>query len=63
MGLLVSAVSFLAKHLTDFLIVGGFIEGYMLIASTDAIVTLCLFTFSSSSLSLRLYDRTMEKRD
>ena len=50
---LVVAVSFIAKNLTEFLIVESFIEGYMLIASTDAIVTLSLFTSSSPSLSFR----------
>ena len=53
MVLLVVAVSFIAKNLTDFLIVESFIEGYMLIASTDAIVTSSLFTSSSSCLSFR----------
>ena len=53
MVFLVAAVSFLAKNLTSFLIVGSFIDGYMLIASTDAIVTLSLFIFISSSLSFR----------
>ena len=43
---LVSAVSFLAKNPTAFLIVEIFIDGYMLIASTDAIVTSSLFIYS-----------------
>ena len=55
MVLLVAAVSFLAKNLTTFLTVESFIEGCILIASTDAIVSLSLFTSSSSSLSFRSY--------
>ena len=47
MVFLVATVSFLKNNLTDFLIVDGLIEGYVLIASTDAIVT-------SSRLSLTL---------
>ena len=43
MVLLVAAVRFLAKNITDFLIVASLIEGYMLIASTDAIATPFLF--------------------
>ena len=54
MVLLVDAVSFLANNLTYMLILESFIDGYMLIASTDAIITLSLFIFSSSSLSYRL---------
>ena len=53
MVFLVAAVIFLAKNLTAFLIVESFIEGYMLIASTDTIATSSLFTSSSSSLSFR----------
>ena len=53
MVLLVAAVSFLAKNLTTFLTVEIFIEGFILIASTDDIVSLSLFTSSSSSLSFR----------
>ena len=45
MDFLFAAVSFIANNLTDFLIVEIFIEGYMLIASTDAIVTSSLFTY------------------
>ena len=45
MVFLVAAISFIAKNLTEFLIVEIFIEGYMLIASTDAIVTSSLFTY------------------
>ena len=52
---LVAAVSFLTKNLTTFLIVESFIEGCILIASTDDIVSLSLFTSSSSSLSFRSY--------
>ena len=51
MVFLVASVSFLAKNLTSFLIVDSFIDKYMLIAPIDAIVTLSLFNFSSSSLS------------
>ena len=58
-----AAVSFLAKNLTAFLIVEILIDGYMLIASTDAIVTSSLFIFSSSSLSFRSYAWTMETRE
>ena len=51
---LVSAVIFLAKYLTAFLIVEIFMDGYMLIASTDVVFNLSLFTFNSSSLYFRL---------
>ena len=54
MVFLVAAVSFLVKNITAFLIVESFIYRYMLIASTDDIVTFSLFTFSCSSLSLML---------
>ena len=47
MVFLVSDVRFLAKNLTAFLIVEIYIDGYMLIASTDAIVTSSLFIFRS----------------
>ena len=50
---LIAAVIFLANNITAFLIVEGLIEGYMLIASTDAIVTSSLFISSSSSLFFR----------
>ena len=63
MVFLVAAVSFLAKNITAFLIVESFIDGYMLIASTDAIVASSLFTFSSSSHSFRSDDSTMETRE
>ena len=62
MVFLVAALSFIAKNLTEFLIVESFIEGYMVIASTDAISTLYLFTLSSSSISLMLDAWTIEKR-
>ena len=51
---LVAVVSFLVKNLTAFLIVEILIEGYMLIASTETIVSSYLFTSISSSLSFRL---------
>ena len=60
---LVSLVSFLVKHLTAFLIVASFIDGYMFIASTDVIVISSLFNPSSSSLSFRSEAWTMESRE
>ena len=45
MVFLVSVLSVLAKNLTAFLIVASLIEEYMLIATTDAIVTSSLNTF------------------
>ena len=51
MVFLVSALSFLAKYLTAFLIVASLMDGYMLIASTDAIVTSSLFTSNPSVIS------------
>ena len=57
---LVSAVSFLAKNITAFLIVESFMDGYILIASTDAIVTSSLFISNSPSLSFRLDAWTMK---
>ena len=60
---LVSLVIFLAKYLTYFLIVASLIDGYMLIASTDAIVTSSIFTSNSSSLSFRSVAWTMESLD
>ena len=45
MVFLVAAVSFIADNLTASLIVEILIEGYMLIALTDAIVTLSIFTY------------------
>ena len=59
-GFLGCCGNFSCKKLTSFLIVESFMEGYMLISSTDAIVTLYLFTFSSSSISFRLDAWTME---
>ena len=63
MVFLVSAVSFLPKNLTDFLVVVSLIDGYMLIASTKSIFTLSLYIFSSSSLSFRSDAWTMEMRE
>ena len=57
---LVSLVSFLVEYLTPFLIVASFIDGYMLIASTDAILTSSLFKPRYSSLSFRSEDWTVE---
>ena len=51
--LLVAAVSFIAKNLTSFLTVASFTEGYILIASTDDIVTLSLFISNYSIISFR----------
>ena len=62
MVFLAVAVSFLAKNLTAFLIVESLIDRYILIASTDTIVTSSLFIFSSLSLSFRLDAWTMETR-
>ena len=59
---LIAVVSFFAKYLTAFLIFESFIDGYMLITSTEDIVTLSLFIFSSSNLSFRLDAWTMETR-
>ena len=56
---LVAAVSSLENNITAFLIVERFIKGLMLITSTDAIVTLFLFTYISLRLSFRLYAYTM----
>ena len=63
MVLLVAVVSFLAKNLTAFLIVDSLIEGYILIASTESIVISYLFNTSSSSLSFKSVDWTMETRE
>ena len=57
---LVSLLSFLAKNLTAFLIVASFIDGYMLIASTDAIVNSSIYNPSSSSRSFQSEAWTME---
>ena len=59
----VTVVIFLAKNLTDFLIVESLIKGYMLIASTDAIENSYIFTSSSSSLYFRSESWTMETRE
>ena len=59
---LVAGVRFLAKNLTAFFIVEILIEGYMFIASTEAIVTLSIFTSSYSSILFRLHAWTMETR-
>ena len=63
MFFLVAAASFLAKNLAAFLIVESLLEGYMFIASTDAILTLFLFTSSYSSFSFRSikYNRYCKK--
>ena len=50
---LVDVVSFILNNLTAFFIIESFTEGCMLIASTDNIVTLSIFTSSSSGLSFR----------
>ena len=63
MVFLVAAVSFLVKNITDFLIVSSLIEGYILLASTDAIVTKFLFISNYSSLSFRSDACTMEKHE
>ena len=63
MVFLVSAVSFLAKYLVAFPIVVSLMDGYMLIASTDVIVTSSLFTFNSSSISFRSEEWMMETRE
>ena len=63
MVLLVSAVSFLAKNLTDFFIVVSFIGGYMLISSTDAIVAPSIFNSNSSILYLKSDAWTIETHE
>ena len=55
MVLLVAAVSFLATNLTAFLIFEILFEGYILIESTDAIITPYLFKSNFSILSFRLW--------
>ena len=52
MVFLVYLVSFIAKYLTAFFIVASLIDGYILIASIDAIVTSSLFTSNSSILGI-----------
>ena len=51
---LVAVVIFIVKNITAFLIVESLIEGYMLIASTDTIVSSYFFTSNSASLYFRL---------
>ena len=63
MVFLVAAVSFLSKNITSFFIFGSFIEGFMLISSTDAIVTLSLLIFNYSSLYFRSDAWTTETRE
>ena len=63
MVFLVSEGSFLAKNITAFFIVDISIEGYMLIASTDAIVTFSLFSYNSSSISFRSDAWRVESRE
>ena len=63
MVFLVSAVSFLAKNLTTFLIVASLMDGYIMIASNDAIVTLSLFIFNYSIISFRSDDWTIKTRE
>ena len=58
--LLVSVVSFLAKNLTKYFIVESWIEGYALIALTEAIVIMSPFDSSYSSPYFRLDAWTME---
>ena len=57
-----SLVSVLAKYLTALLIVVSLIEGYILIASTEAIVTFSFFNLISSSFPFRSEAWTMEFR-
>ena len=61
--MLVPAVNCLAKNLTEFLVVVILIEGYMVIASTDVIVTPYLFNSNFSGLSFGSDDCTMETRE
>ena len=63
MVFLVSAVSFLAKNITAFLVVLSLIDGYIFFASPDAIVALSLSIFNSSSLYSRSDAWTMETRE
>ena len=60
MVFLVVAVSFLEKNITVFLILVSLIDRYMLIMSTDAIVTSSLFILFSLSISFNFYACTME---
>ena len=63
MVFLVAAVSFLANNITVFLVAAILIEGYILIASTDAIFTQSLFNSNCSSLSFRSGAWNMETRE
>ena len=63
MDFLVSLVILIANYLTAFLIVAILIDVYMLIASTDAVVTSSLFSSNSSSLYFRSEAWTMESRE
>ena len=63
MVFLIAVVIFPANNITVFIIIETFIKGYMLIASTDAVVTLTLFTFSSPSLYFRSDSQSIEKHD
>ena len=56
---LASLVRFLAKNITTFFIVASFIDGYVFIASTDAIVTYCYLNRNYSNVSFRLDAWTM----
>ena len=53
MVFLVAAVMFLVNNLAAFLVFVSFIEGYMLIASTNDIITPSLLNYNSPSLSFR----------
>ena len=59
----VVVVSFLVMNLIAFLVFEIFIEGYMLIALTEAIIISSLFNFSYSSLSFSSDDWTMETHE
>ena len=63
MVFLVSLVIFLASYLTAFLIVASLIDGYMMIAPTDAMVTSSLFTPNSPSLYFMSEAWTMESHE
>ena len=60
---MVYLVSVLAKNLTAFLIVVSLTEGYILIASIDAIVNSSFFNTISSSVSFGSEAWTMELRE
>ena len=63
MVFLVSVVSFLAENFTAFLIVASLMDGYILITSTDAIVTYFFITLNSSSIYFRSGAWMMEIRE